>query len=50
MRPHSRLAGSRPSQILKGKLKPEEVIEIVKASGLRGRGGAGRLHLCVVSQ
>lgn len=28
-------------KILKGKLKPEEVIEIVKASGLRGRGGAG---------
>ncbi len=28
-------------KILQGKLKPEEVIEIVKASGLRGRGGAG---------
>ncbi len=28
-------------KILNGKLKPEEVIEIVKASGLRGRGGAG---------
>jgi NADH-quinone oxidoreductase subunit F len=28
-------------KILAGKLKPEEVIEEVKASGLRGRGGAG---------
>ncbi len=28
-------------RILAGELKPEEVIEIVKASGLRGRGGAG---------
>ncbi|MEO1174329.1 MAG: SLBB domain-containing protein, partial [Myxococcota bacterium] len=28
-------------QILAGKLTEEEVIEIVKASGLRGRGGAG---------
>ncbi len=28
-------------KILKGKLKPEEIIDIVKASGLRGRGGAG---------
>ena len=28
-------------RILAGELTPEEVIEIVKASGLRGRGGAG---------
>tara|TARA_R110002096_G_scaffold117236_1_gene254105 strand:- start:9214 stop:10521 length:1308 start_codon:yes stop_codon:yes gene_type:complete len=28
-------------KILKGKLKPEQIIEEVKASGLRGRGGAG---------
>ncbi len=28
-------------RILAGELKPEEVIETVKASGLRGRGGAG---------
>lgn len=28
-------------KILKGELNPEQVIEIVKASGLRGRGGAG---------
>ncbi|MCW8934346.1 MAG: NADH-quinone oxidoreductase subunit NuoF [Gammaproteobacteria bacterium] len=29
------------NKILKEKLSPEDVIEIVKASGLRGRGGAG---------
>ena len=28
-------------KILDEKIPPEEVIEIVKASGLRGRGGAG---------
>ena len=28
-------------KILDGKMTPEEVIEVVKASGLRGRGGAG---------
>ncbi len=28
-------------RILKGELSPQEVIDIVKASGLRGRGGAG---------
>ena len=28
-------------QILKGELSPDEVIDAVKASGLRGRGGAG---------
>ncbi|MEL6870436.1 MAG: NADH-quinone oxidoreductase subunit NuoF [Pseudomonadota bacterium] len=28
-------------RILKGELSPDEVIDIVKASGLRGRGGAG---------
>ena len=28
-------------KVLAGELKPDEVIEIVKASGLRGRGGAG---------
>ena len=28
-------------KILKGKLKPEEVISTLKASALRGRGGAG---------
>ncbi|MBT8138018.1 MAG: NADH-quinone oxidoreductase subunit NuoF [Gammaproteobacteria bacterium] len=28
-------------RILRGELSPEEVIDIVKASGLRGRGGAG---------
>jgi len=28
-------------KILKGKMTPEEVIEVVKESGLRGRGGAG---------
>jgi NADH-quinone oxidoreductase subunit F len=29
------------NRILEGKLSPEEVVEEVKASGLRGRGGAG---------
>lgn len=29
------------NKILQEKLSPEDVIEIVKASGLRGRGGAG---------
>ena len=28
-------------RVLSGELKPEDIIEIVKASGLRGRGGAG---------
>ena len=28
-------------KILAGKMTPEEVVEVVKASGLRGRGGAG---------